>query len=98
MPAPSSARYRLAVPELVTRALADPANETPKPGDPAFATTSFVLAVRPAQVFRTVEDAVRAAGYDCILLGTRDRGRGARGRRPPTRGWRATSRRRAGAP
>ena len=64
------ARYRLAVPELVTRALADPANETPKPGDPVFATTSFVLAVRPAQVFRTVEDAVRAAGYDCILLGT----------------------------
>ncbi len=75
------ARYRLAVPELVTRALADPANETPKPGDPVFATTSFVLAVRPAQVFRTVEDAVRAAGYDCILLGTADRGRGARGRR-----------------
>ena len=64
------ARYRLEVPDLVTRALMDPTNETPKPGDAVFANTSFVLAVRPAQVFRAAEDAVRAAGYDCILLGS----------------------------
>ena len=64
------ARYRLDLPQRVTRALADPANETPKPGDPVFAATSFVLAMRPAEVFRTVEDAVRAAGYECIVLGT----------------------------
>jgi hydroxypyruvate reductase len=64
------ARYRLDLPRLVTRALADPANETPKPGDPIFAATSFALAVRPADVFRTVEQAVRARGYDCIVLGT----------------------------
>jgi hydroxypyruvate reductase len=64
------ARYRLEVPPLVTRALADPANETPKPNDPVFATTSFALAVRPAQVFHAVEEAVRAAGYECILLGS----------------------------
>jgi hydroxypyruvate reductase len=64
------ARYRLDLPRLVTRALADPANETPKPGDPMFAATSFALAVRPADVFRTVEQAVRARGYDCIVLGT----------------------------
>lgn len=64
------ARYRLEVPVLVTQALMDPANETPKPGDAIFAATSFTLAVRPAQVFRAVEDAVRAAGYDCIVLGT----------------------------
>jgi glycerate 2-kinase len=63
-------RYRLDVPELVTAALADPANETPKPGNPVFATTSFALAVRPADVFQAAEQAVRAAGYDCILLGT----------------------------
>jgi glycerate 2-kinase len=60
------ARYRLEMPELVTRALADPANETPKPGDPVFAATSLVL----ADVFRAVEDAVRAAGYESVLLGT----------------------------
>jgi len=35
-----------------------------------FAATSFALAVRPADVFRTVEQAVRARGYDCIVLGT----------------------------
>src|SRR5712691_3346535 len=64
------ARYRLHVPELVTAALADPANETPKPGNPVFAATSFALAVRPAEVFQAAERAVRAAGYDCILLGT----------------------------
>jgi glycerate 2-kinase len=64
------ARYGLDLPGLVTRALADPANETPKPGDPMFAATSFALAVRPADVFRTVEQAVRARGYDCIVLGT----------------------------
>ena len=64
------ARYRLDVPEAVSRALADPANETPKPGDAVFATTSFALAARPEQVFRTVEAAVRGAGYEPILLGT----------------------------
>jgi len=64
------ARYRLDVPDLVIRALAEGANETPKPGDPVFAGTTFKLAIRPAEVFRAVEQAVRAAGYDCILLGT----------------------------
>ena len=64
------ARYRLEASDAVDRALDDPANETPKPGDPVFADTSFVLAMRPALVFAEVEAAVRAAGYECILLGT----------------------------
>lgn len=64
------ARHRLDVPDAVLRALADPANETPKPGAPLFAATTFVLAARPADVFKSVEAAVRAAGYDSILLGT----------------------------
>jgi hydroxypyruvate reductase len=64
------AHHRLEVPPSVTQALAHPANETPKPGDPIFATTSFELATRPADVFRAVQDAVRAAGYEPILLGT----------------------------
>jgi len=63
------ARHGLDVPPIVTQALADPANETPKPGNPIFARTSFALAARPAEVFRAVEDAVRAAGYECVLLG-----------------------------
>jgi hydroxypyruvate reductase len=67
-------RYRLDLPAQVRKALADPANETPKDGDPALATTSFVLAMRPADVFLAVEDAVRAAGFECVALGTRIEG------------------------
>jgi glycerate 2-kinase len=63
-------RYGLKVSEAVSRALADPVNETPKPGDPLFAGTSFVLAMRPGDVFRDVEAAVRASGYEPVLLGT----------------------------
>jgi glycerate 2-kinase len=67
-------RYRLEVSDAVRRALADPANETPKPGDPLFAGTSFVLAMRPAIVFDHLTTAVRAAGYECILLGAQIEG------------------------
>jgi hydroxypyruvate reductase len=63
-------RYGLKVSKAVSRALADPVNETPKPGDPLFAGTSFVLAMRPADVFREIEAAVRADGYEPVLLGT----------------------------
>jgi hydroxypyruvate reductase len=63
-------RYRLDLPPSVVRALADPANESPKPGDPAFGATTFALAVRPSDVFAAVEAEVRAAGYECIQLGT----------------------------
>jgi glycerate 2-kinase len=64
----------VAASEAVTHALMDPANETPKPGQSVFAGTSFVLAARPAEVFRHVEARVREAGYDCVLLGTQIEG------------------------
>src|SRR5205085_108469 len=41
-------RFRLDLPDAVTRALADPNNESPKPNDPIFATTEFKLIARPA--------------------------------------------------
>jgi glycerate 2-kinase len=63
-------RCRLAVPDAVTRALSNAANETPKPGQPVFAATSFALAARPADAFRQAEVAVRRAGYECVQLGT----------------------------
>ncbi|MGE0038438.1 MAG: glycerate kinase [Xanthobacteraceae bacterium] len=63
-------RYRLDVPPSVARALADPANETPKQGDPVFAATSFAMAARPLEVFAAADAAVQAAGYECIQLGT----------------------------
>jgi glycerate 2-kinase len=68
------ARYRLDISDVVAKALADPANETPKGGDAVFANSSFILASRPADVFGKTEAAVRAAGYDCILLGDRVEG------------------------
>jgi hydroxypyruvate reductase len=63
-------RYRVAVPDAVRRALSDAANETPKPGQPIFAATSFALAARPADAFRQAEAGVRRAGYECVQLGT----------------------------
>jgi len=69
-----AARRRLDLPPAVARALADAANETPKPGDPAFAASEFRLVARPADAFRTAEAAVRAAGYECIFLGDRIEG------------------------
>jgi hydroxypyruvate reductase len=62
------ARYELTLPESVTHALADPINETPKPDHPAFASSSFHLAARPADVFQAVEQEVRRHGYDCLFL------------------------------
>ena len=63
------ARFKLDLPESVHRALNDPANESPKPGDPAFANAQFHLAARPADAFEAAQTAVRAAGYDCFFLG-----------------------------
>jgi hydroxypyruvate reductase len=63
------ARYDLKVPESVRRALNDPANETPKPDDPAFHNTSFSLIVRPADAFRAAREAARAMDLECIFLG-----------------------------
>jgi len=63
------ARYHLDTQRAVVAALANPANETPKQGHPLFAGTRFELAMRPAEALAKVAAAVRAAGYDCVLLG-----------------------------
>ena len=68
------ARYKLDVPPTIQRALDDPANESPKPSHPAFASADYKLVARPADAFRAVEAAVRAAGYECIMLGDRIEG------------------------
>lgn len=68
------ARYRLALPDNVTAALNDPANETPKPDDPLFREMQYLTAARPADSFRAAEAAIRAAGYDCVFLGDRVEG------------------------
>ncbi len=68
------ARYRLDLPAAVQRALDDPGNETPKPNDPLFAATSFKLIAKPADAFRAAEAQVRAADYECVMLGDRVEG------------------------
>ncbi|HSP50873.1 MAG TPA: glycerate kinase [Pseudolabrys sp.] len=68
------AKYRLDLPTSVNAALADANNETPKPGDSAFADSQFVLAARPADSLRAAKVAVSAAGYECMSLGDRVEG------------------------
>jgi len=63
------AKYALTVPETIARALADPANESVKPGDAAFARSRFALAARPADSLAAAEAAARAAGYEVVSLG-----------------------------
>jgi glycerate 2-kinase len=68
------ARYNIIVSNAVTRALNDPANESPKPLEPLFENIRFELIARPADAFRAAADAVRAAAYECVFLGDRIEG------------------------
>jgi hydroxypyruvate reductase len=68
------AHRRLDLPAAVMRALADPANETPKPGDAVFARGDFRLVARPADAFAAVQAKVEAAGLEPIFLGDRIEG------------------------
>src|SRR5262249_26169059 len=67
-------RFGIEVPASVMRILSNPENETPKPNNPIFANTEFKLIARPLDAFRAVDQAVRAAGYDCVLIGDRIEG------------------------
>jgi len=63
------AKFKLALPAAVSAALNDAHNESPKPGDPVFAGSTFALAARPADSLRAAQAAVVAAGFECISLG-----------------------------
>src|SRR5580704_6376024 len=67
-------KYRLDLPEAVTRALSDPGNESPKPADRIFADTSYRIIARPADALAAAQVRVREAGYDCVVLGDRLQG------------------------
>jgi glycerate 2-kinase len=67
-------KYRLDLPEAVTRALSDPGNESPKPADRIFADTSYRIIARPADALAAAQVRVRQAGYDCVVLGDRLQG------------------------
>ena len=68
------ARYGLALPDAVRRALEDPANETPKPGDEVFAGTDYRIVARPADALAAAAERAEAAGYECVMLGGRLQG------------------------
>lgn len=62
-------KYDLAVPDAVSRRIEDPASETPKPGDPAFARSEFVMVAKPADGIRAAAAVAREAGYRVLDLG-----------------------------
>jgi hydroxypyruvate reductase len=63
------ARYGLTVEEAVHRALADPDNESCKPGDRAFARAQFELIARPKASLEAAIRVARDAGYAIAELG-----------------------------
>ncbi len=69
-----AAKYRLELPETVTRALADPANESPKPGDAIFAGSNYKILARPADALAAAQARAEAAGFEVMVLGDRLQG------------------------
>jgi len=67
-------KYRLDLPVAVSRALSDPANESPKPGDDVFARSEYRILARPADALAAAEKRAREAGFDCVVLGDRLQG------------------------
>jgi hydroxypyruvate reductase len=67
-------RYRLDLPAAAMRALDDPANETPKPGDKVFAGSDYRIVARPADALRAAAERAAAAGYEAVVLGDRLQG------------------------
>jgi len=63
------AKYGLQVDDAIRRALEDPANESCKPGDPAFAHARFELIARPKASLDAAVARAKQAGYEVVDLG-----------------------------
>jgi hydroxypyruvate reductase len=59
----------LDIPPAVATILADPANETPKPGDAAFASAEYRIIATPAGSLAAAGELAARAGYDIVNLG-----------------------------
>jgi glycerate 2-kinase len=66
---PAMEALGLAVPAAVTAVLANPANETPKPNDPAFASAAYRIIATPAGALATAATLARRHGYAVTNLG-----------------------------
>jgi glycerate 2-kinase len=62
-------RYHIDVPPRVSAHLADPANETPKPGDPRLAKVETRLIATPWDSLAAAATKAREAGYTPLILG-----------------------------
>jgi hydroxypyruvate reductase len=62
---------QLAIPDSIERALLDPANETPKPDDKAFATSTYRIIATPVVALEAACDLARRNGYEIVNLGDR---------------------------
>ena len=63
------ARYRIQIPPAVRARLADPASETPKPGDPRLAGVTNILIATPQGALEAAAEVARRAGYAPLILG-----------------------------
>jgi len=63
------AKYKLEVDDAIRHALENPANESCKAGDPAFARARFELIARPRQSLEAAIKLAKDAGYEVIDLG-----------------------------
>jgi len=59
----------LSVPPEVAEILSDPANETPKPDDPAFASAEYRTIATPARSLAAAVELAAGAGYAVVNLG-----------------------------
>lgn len=62
-------KYKIDVSPAVRRHLSDPANETPKPGDPRLANVTNLLIATPQSSLEAAAKVARDAGFAPIILG-----------------------------
>src|SRR5579872_5023753 len=63
------AKYKLEIDDAIRKALDNPANESCKPGDPAFARARFELIARPKASLEAAIEVAAQAGFAIIDLG-----------------------------
>lgn len=67
--APTMRKLGLHLPPVIEQILSDPRNETPKPDEPAFATSEFRIIATPAKSLEAAAREAVTAGYEVVSLG-----------------------------
>ncbi len=63
------AKYGISLPASASALLADPAVETPKPGDPMLSRSRFRVIAKPSMAIEAAVERCRALGYEPVSLG-----------------------------